>query len=444
MAKMNRMPIPSRLSATTNPYRRFGLLLAVAGFAACATDPSVGPGTVTPPTAASQPTPANSSNVEGADDHSQQFARWVAEFRTTARAAGIPEETIHMAFDNVRFLPHVIASDRAQPEFTRNVWDYLDSAVSAQRVARGKEKLAQLRSAANVPLDTIATRYGVPAEVLLAIWGIESNYGTHVGDIPAIDALATLGFEGRREDWARGQLLAALKILQNRDIARDQMVGSWAGAMGQTQFLPTVFLAYAVDADGDGKRDIWGSVPDVMASTANFLAHSGWQAGQTWGLEVQLPTGFDYARADTAVRQSASAWAAEGVNAMNGAPLPALTESSILLPAGARGPAFLVGPNFRAILRYNNATSYALAVNLLAQRLAGGNAIQAGWPRELQPMTRNQMLALQTALNAKGFDSGVPDGMMGPATQRGVRQYQRSMGLTADGYPTLELLQRLQ
>ena len=382
------------------------------------------------------PTRAGSDEVE----HSQKFARWVVEFGTTARAAGIDEATLQIAFDNVRFVPRVIELDRAQPEFTRTVWDYLDGALSTQRIARGQDKLLQFRPV----VEPIAARYGVPAEVLVAIWGMESNYGSNVGDIPTIDALATLGFEGRREEWARGQLLAALKILQNRDIDRAQMVGSWAGAMGQTQFLPSNYLAYAVDADGDGRRDIWGSVADVMASTANFLARSGWQAGQPWGLEVRLPPGFDYARADADVRQPTSVWADEGVQSMDGAPLPALANSSILLPASARGPAFLVGPNFRTILRYNNSTSYALAVGLLAQQLAGGPAVQTPWPRDLQPLTRIQLLALQTALNVRGFDSGTPDGAIGPATRRGVRQYQHSLGLPADGYPTLDLLQRLQ
>jgi len=214
--------------------------------------------------------------------------------------------------------------------------------------------------------------------------------------------------------------------------------------MGQTQFLPSAFLAYAVDADADGRRDIWGSVPDVTASTANFLARSGWQAGQPWGLEVRLPEGFDYARADADVRQPATQWADEGVQSMDGAPLPSLADTAILLPAGARGPAFLVGPNFRTVLRYNNATSYALAVNLLAQRLAGGLAVQAPWPRDLQLLARSQLLELQAVLNARGFDTGTPDGLMGPATQRGIRQFQRSLGLPADGYPTLDLLQRLQ
>jgi membrane-bound lytic murein transglycosylase B len=384
----------------------------------------------------SSPAPAATGDAE----RDQRFARWVAEFSTTARAAGISEATLQSAFSDIRFLPRVTELDGTQPEFTRAVWDYLDSAVSAQRVARGQDKLLQSRPA----IDAAAARYGVPAEILVAIWGMESNYGSNVGDIPTIDALATLGFEGRREAWARGQLLAALKILQNGDIDRAQMVGSWAGAMGQTQFLPSNFLAYAVDADGDGRRDIWGNVPDVMASTANFLASARWQAGQPWGLEVRLPPGFDFALADADERRPASAWANLGVQSMTGALLPALADSAILLPAGARGPAFLVGPNFRTILRYNNSTSYALAVSLLAQALAGGPAVQTAWPRDVPPLSRSQLVALQTALNARGFDSGTLDGAMGPATRRGIRLYQRSVGLPADGYPTLELLQGLQ
>ncbi|MFZ3127319.1 MAG: lytic murein transglycosylase [Rhodoferax sp.] len=407
----------------------------------CAVTPPVETTAPAPAVAGTKPTPTPTDSTE--IEHSQKFARWVAEFSTRARAAGIDEATLHSAFDTVRFVPSAIASDRAQPEFTRPVWDYLDSAVSPQRIARGQAKLQQLRSGANVDVDAIAARYGVPAEVLVAIWGLESSYGSFVGDIPTIDALATLGFEGRREEWARGQLLAALKILQNHDINRAQMLGSWAGAMGQTQFLPSAFLAYAVDADGDGRRDIWGSVPDVMASTANFLARSGWQTGQPWGLEVRLPPGFDYTRADAEVRQPSAQWALEGVQTLDGAPLPALLESSILLPAGARGPAFLVGPNFRTILRYNNATSYALAIHLLAQRLAEGPGVQTPWPRDVPLLSRSQVLELQAALNARGFDCGTPDGMVGPATQRGIRQYQRSLGLPADGYPTLELLQSL-
>jgi len=409
----------------------------VAALAGCASAPATAPPVPAPSTSASPATPAAATDEATLQ---QGFTRWVASFRANARAAGIDDATLRAAFDDVRYLPRVVELDQAQPEFTRTVWDYLDSAVSTQRVGSGQDKLLQLRGEG----EAAAARYGVPPAIVVAIWGLESNYGSNYGDIPTIDALATLGFEGRREAWARGQLLAALKILQSGDITRAQMIGSWAGAMGQTQFLPSNFLAYAVDADGDGRRDIWGSMADVVASTANFLARSGWQAGQPWGAEVQLPPGFDVGRADSDVRQPSTQWAAEGVRTPDGAPLPAFTDGAILLPAGARGPAFLVGPNFRAILRYNNSTSYALAVGLLAQRLADGPGVQAPWPRDLAALTRSQLRALQTALNERGFPSGTPDGLMGPATRDGLRRYQRSLGLPPDGYPTPDLLQRLQ
>ncbi|HEX6719956.1 MAG TPA: lytic murein transglycosylase [Burkholderiaceae bacterium] len=385
--------------------------------------------------AASAPAPAGATPAL-----EQRFADWVATFRASAAAQGIDEATLDATLGSVSYLPRVVELDRAQPEFTRAVWDYLDTLVSPQRVTRGLDKLQQVRTQA----DDAAARYGVPAATLVAIWGVESNFGDNYGSTPTIDALATLGFDGRREAWARNQLVAALKIVQSGDIARAQMIGSWAGAMGQTQFLPTNYLAYAVDGDGDGRRDIWGSTADVMSSTAHFLQRVGWQPGQPWGLEVQLPAGFDLGRADAQTRQSSAQWAAEGVSSLNGAPLPALDDSAIVLPAGARGPAFLVGPNFRAVLRYNNSVNYALAVNLLAQRIAGGPGVQAAWPRELQPLTRTQSSELQSALNARGFDAGAADGVIGPATRDALRRFQRSVGQAADGYPTLELLQRLQ
>jgi membrane-bound lytic murein transglycosylase B len=403
--------------------RTIGIALALAGLAGC----TVAPAQPASPTVVSE-------SVE------RDFARWIADLKALARSAGFSDATLHAALDGVQFLPRVIELDRAQPEFTRTVWEYLDTAVSPQRIARGQDMLLEVRAAA----DAAASRYGVPPEILVAIWGMESNYGSNYGDIPTIDALATLGFDGRRAEWARGQLLAALKILQTGDIDRARMVGSWAGAMGQTQFLPSNFLAYAIDADGDGRRDIWGSMADVMASTAHFLAREGWQRGQPWGAEVQLPPAFDLSRADDALRQPSAQWAAEGVRTAAGGELPSLADAAIMLPAGARGPAFMVGPNFRAILRYNNSTSYALAVGLLAQQLVGGSGVVAAWPRDLVALTREQLRTLQTALSQRGFDSGTPDGMMGPATRAGIRRYQRSQGLPADGYPTVDLLQRLQ
>lgn len=431
--------LPSRILSPSGPA---GLLLAVA-LTGCAAPPSASPAVppATPSRAEAPPARDGTAAVPVEEARLQEdFARWVAGFREQARADGIAEATLHSAFDGVRYLPQVVERDRSQAEFTRAVWDYLDTAVSPQRVARGQEKLHEVRA----ELDAAAARHRVPPEIVVAIWGMESNYGANYGDIPTIDALATLAFDGRRGDWARGQLMAALTILQSGDIARDRMIGSWAGAMGQTQFLPTAFLAHAVDADGDGRRDIWGSMADVTASTASFLAHEGWRPGQPWGLEVQLPPGFDLGRADGQIRQSGTQWAAEGVRGIDGAPLPDLSDAAILLPAGASGPAFLVGPNFRTILRYNNATSYALGVGLLAQRIAGGPGVQAPWPRELQPLTRDELRALQEALNARGFDSGTPDGVLGSATRDAIRRYQRSVGAAADGFPTGELLREVR
>lgn len=421
-------------------------LVAAALLAGCATPPPARPPATPSATAAAAAAPAAAGLPDAAriDDgeaaQREGFARWRAAFRAEALAAGIHEATLRTALDTAEFLPRVVQLDGAQPEFSRAVWDYLDNTVTAQRVATGREKLAQYRSEA----DAAAARYGVPASIVAAIWGMESNFGSNYGSTPTVDALATLGFEGRREAWARGQLLAALKIIQNGDIDHAHMVGSWAGAMGQTQFLPSNFLAYAVDADGDGRRDIWGSMADVMASTANFLAQSGWRPGQTWGVEVVLPPGFDLSRADGRERQPASAWAAAGVRGVGDAPLPELPDAALLLPAGVRGPAFLVGPNFRAILRYNNATSYALAVGLLARQIDGGPGVQAAWPRDLRPLSRTQMRSLQTALGQKGFDPGPVDGVMGPATREALRRWQRSVDLPADGYPDAAQLERLQ
>ncbi|RZI82635.1 MAG: lytic murein transglycosylase [Rubrivivax sp.] len=414
------------------------LLTALTGCASGpATAPATSPALPAAETAVSalRQAPANS---EAPDD--QRFKQWVDNFRETARNAGIDDATLHAALDGARLRPRAIELDRAQPEFTRALWDYLDAAISPQRVVTGQQKLAQFKSEA----DSATARHGVPGTILMAVWGIESNYGSNYGDVPVVDALATLGFEGRRESWARGELLAALKILQRGDIDRDHMIGSWAGAMGQTQFMPSSYLAHAVDADGDGRRDIWGSMADVLASTANYLASAGWRADETWGTEVQLPTGFDAARADPTMLQTSVQWAAEGVRSLDNAPLPTLADAAILQPAGARGPAFMVGRNFRTVLRYNNSTSYALAVCLLAQRIGGGPGVQAPWPRDLAALTRTELQALQTALNQRGFNSGTPDGQMGPATRNALRQFQRSLGLPADGYPTADLLQRLQ
>jgi membrane-bound lytic murein transglycosylase B len=372
-------------------------------------------------------------------DHAAGFAAWRDAFSAQALQAGIQPRTVREVLGQAQWQPRVVELDRAQPEFTRTPWAYLDSAVSPQRIAQGQAKLAEH----SATLEAAAARYGVPATVITAIWGMESNYGSNFGTFRTVDALSTLAYEGRRRAWAQAELLSALRIVDQGDIAADRMLGSWAGAMGHTQFLPSVFLAYAVDADGDGHRDIWGSIPDVTASTAHFLARSGWQAGEPWGVEVQLPASFDHARADPSVRQTTAQWDAEGVRGIDGQALPTLASASIATPAGARGPAFLVGGNFRVILRYNNSVNYALGVALLARQIGGGVPVVAAWPRDLAPLSRPQLQELQEALNRKGFAAGTPDGVMGPATRAGLRGYQRSIGVVADGYPTVELLERL-
>ena len=414
-------------------------MLAAMALAGCASAP-VPPGQpITASTASPAPAATTDSTPAGAD-HSAGFATWRAAFSAQALAAGIRPGTVRDVLGNAQWQPRVVELDRAQPEFTRTPWAYLDSAASAQRIPQGKAMLAEHHAT----LEAASTRYGVPATVITAIWGIESNYGSNFGSFHTVDALATLAYDGRRRAWAQAELLAALRIVDQGDITADRMQGSWAGAMGHTQFLPSVFLAYAVDADGDGHRDIWGSIPDVAASTAHFLSRSGWLAHEPWGAEVQLPPAFDHARADLAVRQTTAQWEAEGVRALGGQLLPALGAASIVAPGGARGPAFLVGANFRTILRYNNSIHYALAVSLLSQQIGGGAAVAGTWPRDLEPLSRTQMQALQEALNRQGFSAGTPDGVMGPATRAGLRAYQRSIGTAQDGYPTLELLQRLQ
>jgi lytic murein transglycosylase len=423
------------------------LLLTLAGCASAppaTAPPTTAPSTTPPAVAASAPASgpdaAQQEAARAEAETAARFAQWVADFRVQALAAGIRADTFDAAFDGVQLRRHAVTQDRSQPEFVRAIWDYVDGVITPQRVANGQARLQDLQAQA----DEVARQYGVPGPVLMAVWGIESNYGSNYGDVPVIDALATLGFEGRRDRWARSELIDALKILQGGDIDRAHMIGSWAGAMGQTQFMPSSFLAYAVDGDGDGHRDIWGSMPDVLASTANFLARKGWRPDEPWGLEVQLPAGFDPEQADPDVRQSSAQWAEAGVRSMDGSALPALADAAVLLPAGVRGPAFLVGQNYRVILRYNNAMSYALTVGLLSQRIAGGPGVQAPWPRDLRALTRGEVIALQTGLNAQGFDCGTPDGQFGPASRKALRQYQRHIGVPADGFPTEDLLRRLQ
>jgi len=373
----------------------------------------------------------------------KQFDEWLVSFRREALEAGIKPAVFDSSMKGLQPDERIIAADRSQPEFTRPVWEYLNSSISDKRVREGQQLLVQHRAL----LDRIETTYGVEREVVIAIWGLESNYGSNMGSHSVLRSLATLAYDGRRREYGHSQLIAALRIIQNGDITAAQMKGSWAGAMGHTQFIPTTYLAQAVDMDGDGKRDIWNSRADALGSTAHYLKSSGWERGRSWGYEVRLPEGFEYADADMSVSKTLGEWRALGVKPISGnapAAPDAAAKASIFLPAGYRGPAFLVFKNFRVVLAYNASTSYSLAVNLLADRFRGRGVIQAAWPLDERTLTRAERVELQSLLTARGFDTKGADGIVGFNTRAAIRAYQKQAGLPADGYPTASLLAALR
>ncbi|NRB03575.1 MAG: lytic murein transglycosylase [Rhodobacteraceae bacterium] len=370
-----------------------------------------------------------------------RFQRWIKAFKPRARAAGIRGDTFDRAFRGVRYDADVIRRDRNQSEFTKTIWEYLDSAASDTRVRNGKKALREQRRA----LDQIEARYGVDKDVVVAIWGLESAYGAFKGDNDVVQSLATLAFDGRRGKFFESQLIAALKIIQAGDVNPRSMTGSWAGAMGHTQFIPTSYLAYAVDFTGDGKRDIWSNNPtDALASTAAYLKRFGWVKGQPWGVEVKLPRGFNYALANRKIRKSPAEWGRLGVKDMSGATVPNYGSASILLPAGGNGAAFMIFKNFSVIERYNTADAYVIGVGHLSDRITGGPKIQAKWPRGDRALTFKERKELQRRLTRNGFNTQGVDGKIGPLTIEAVRAYQRSAGLAPDGYPSLTLLKRLR
>jgi membrane-bound lytic murein transglycosylase B len=329
----------------------------------------------------------------------------------------------------------------AQPEFTKATWDYLDLLVSDDRIARGRELLAQYAPT----FAAMERAYGVDRHIVAAIWGVESNFGTMIGDRPVLRSTATLACVGRRRDYFRGELLATLEILQRGDVPPEHLVGSWAGAFGPTQFMPTSFLRYAVDFDGDGRRDVVDSIPDMIASTANNLKTDGWVSGETWGYEVTLPQRFDYLLADSPRQLSERQWESLGLRRANGEPFAHPAErASLLLPAGARGPAFLMQQNFRVIMKYNPAEAYALATGHLADRLRGGAALVHPWPRDERVLTLQERYQMQQLLAQHGFKIGSPDGLIGPQTRLAVRDYQQSIGQIPDGFASSEVLDRLR
>ena len=369
------------------------------------------------------------------------FARWIADFRLRAQAAGISQSTLAEALAGIRYNAEVIDLDRSQAEFVKPIWTYLDSAVSETRVSNGR---AALRDNAGI-LASVEARFSVEKEIVAAIWGLESAYGAVRGSTPVIEAMATLAHDGRRGAFFEDQLIAALRILDRGDTTPSAMRGSWAGAMGHTQFIPTSYLAHAEDFDGDGKSDIWGEDPaDALASTAGYLKAHGWTFGQPWGLEVTIPEGWDYARADRRVTALPSAWAAEGLTAADGTPIPDYAPASILLPAGAEGAAFMIFPNFEVLEAYNTADAYVIGVGHLADRIAGAGPLAAEWPRADRPLGPEDRIELQRLLTAAGFSTRGIDGKIGPNTINAIRAYQQANELVPDGYASSRLLDRLQ
>nr|WP_276592313.1 MULTISPECIES: lytic murein transglycosylase [unclassified Methylobacterium] len=375
---------------------------------------------------------ARAKDGAGADS---AFRAFVTALRPDAAARGVTPQTFDAAFRGI-VAPDaaILARTRRQSEFVRPVWDYLVNAASAGRIARGRARAAALGST----LRGIETRYGVPGPVVMAIWGIESDFGASAGDVPTIRALATLAQAGHRGTLFRDELLAALTILQRGDITPARMSGSWAGAMGQVQFLPSTYLAHAVDFDGEGHRDIWTSAPDSLASIASYLKDLGWNPALSWGYEVRLPEGFDLAR----YTDDLSAFAERGVRRTDGSPLPARGRASLFLSGGLGAPVFLITDNFEVIRGYNTSDSYALAVGHLADRLAGGPPLAASWPTA-PGLDGSGLRALQAGLAAAGFYDGPADGRAGPKLREAVRRYQISVGLPADGYATAALLARV-
>jgi len=385
--------------------------------------------------------PARRLSMTDTVAQSSGFEAWRNRFKGRAVSKGIRPAVFDAAFAGVRPSAEVLRLDRSQAEFTKAIWEYLDTAVSDTRVSNGRQNYRRLRST----VEAIEARYGVEASVVVAVWGMETNYGGYRGSTDTIQALATLAYDGRRRSWAEEQLIGALRILQSGDVRPRDMRGSWAGAMGHTQFIPTSYLAYAQDSTGDGRRDVWGVDPtDALASTANYLARHGWVKGQPWGLEVTLPRGFDYGLADARTMRSAGQWARLGVRRPDGSAVPNYGNAALFAPAGARGPKFLTFKNFQVIKRYNNANSYAMGVGHLADRINGRPEFSAPWPRSDRALSRREIAELQRLLTARGFDTKGADGKVGPNTIAAIRQFQRSAGLVPDGYASADLLQRLR
>ena len=384
----------------------------------------------------------NTLLVEALEAPEITFDGWKEKFQPYALANGVEQEVLDTTFSKLSLNQSVLDLIENQPEFSKPIWAYVDTAVSRQRVIKGRKLLARHDGL----LKRIEKKFGVQAEYIVAIWGLESGYGSNFGTHNVPRSLATLAYGSERKEFYRKELLAALRIIQQGDIDAKKMIGSWAGAMGHTQFMPSTYEKFAISFDDDGRRDLWNSLADVFASTANYLEKSGWQKDQTWGIEVKLPEDMDWELADPSAWLLLSEWAKVGVKKIDGRPLNSLDkrEARLFLPAGHKGPVFLSFRNFLAIKQYNNADSYALAVGYLGDRIRGGKEIVAKWPREDVPLSYNEKKYLQSLLSSLGYDTGGVDGKIGPNTRQALRRWQSDMDRPADGYVNESILRLLK
>lgn len=397
---------------------------------------SVPPSSGPVPAVAPPPAPPPSSAAQQA-----ALDACLARLRTDAIARGVPREAAERHLAGLERDPSVLESLDFQPEFRTPIWDYLAGLVDGQRVDDGRAMLERWVEV----LTAVEAKHGVDAATVVAVWGVESDFGRATGRKPILRSLATLSCEGRRQAFFRNELLASLRILAAGHVDPAAFNGSWAGAFGQTQFMPTTFLEAAVDFDGDGRRDIVGTVPDALASTANYLRRAGWRTGEPWGWEVRLPEGFDASLAGRTKRRPLADWASRGVRRVDGRPLDASqTASALLLPAGPAGPAFVVLRNFDAVYAYNAAESYALAIVHLADRLRGGGPFVTPWPTDDPGLSRAERRELQTLLLARGHAIGEADGLIGSNTRRAIRAEQARIGLPQDGRAGMKLLTALR
>ena len=386
---------------------------------------------------AATPAPKAAASAPKAAHHGD-FSSFIAALWPDAEKQGVSRKTFDAAFRGVTPDPSIIALTKKQSEFVKPIWSYLDSAISASRLERGRAAARQYAS----ELAAIEQKYGVDRRAVLGSWGMETNFGSYTGDKDVIRALATLGWKRYRDTFFRDELLVALRILEEGHVERAAMRGSWAGAMGQTQFMPSSFMKYAVDHDGDGAKDIWTTVPDALASTANYLAAFGWESGVPWGVEVALPEGFDLKSA--LGPRDFSQWGDAGITRADGGSMPRRGKASLFLPAGIKGPALLISENFRVIKKYNSSDAYALGVAHLGDRLLGGSAFEGEWPRSDKRLSMEEVKEIQRRLAAMGLPVGKIDGRIGEQSRESVKKAQIRHGLPPDGYPTLALLQRMR